>query len=211
MASILLCRMNTFRVRPIPFYKQASDEIIYTTTYNAIHENLSGIFQYDIYNNKHKIIKKWNQFDQEYYPGGYIIAYNEISDEIFFVGGCNMNNNEKDTDILSIYNMKTEKITHINFNRLIGGNSRAIFASNNDPYTLHIVCGEKNKFHIMYNILTNKTKIIHSFTQIICNHGLLYHKSTNKLILFGIKQNPSNIIVFLLNLVLITICIFQNL
>ena len=74
---------------------------------------------------------------------------------------------------LTIYNMKNNTVKHVALTTEIGMNSIAVLINSD----LNIIGGNNNKFHIMYNLLTNKSSTIHSFPFII-SQGLIYNEST---------------------------------
>ena len=79
--------------------------------------------------------------------------------------------------------MKSGVLKQIDFKSQIGTSPKVIFTKNED--NLHIVGGNQNNVHIMYNLSTNVTKNIVTFNEKRWNHGLLYNKITNTMYMFG--------------------------
>eukprot|EP01084_Bolivina_argentea_P267396 453884_1 len=121
--------------------------------------------------------------DINYYPIGNVYVYDEKNDEIIFVGGKNKKNNENYNCII-IYNIKKNTTKQLILQNVIGWNPTLILTDTN---VLHIVGGSKNNLHIMYNLFTKESISIdlldtEKFRQ---NHGLIYHKKTNTIMIFG--------------------------
>ena len=127
------------------FEKNERNTVIYGTTYDTDNQDKSGIFEYDIKNDTHKIIKLWKTMNV--YPGGYVTIYNKTEDKMIFVGGGDAQSNYKLYDYIMIYNMKNNKIINIDIKTVIGPNS-VLALTNNDNY-LHIIGGGQNYLHII--------------------------------------------------------------
>eukprot|EP01084_Bolivina_argentea_P216141 367218_1 len=169
-----LIRRRTFAIN--------NNKIIYSTDYDWLNQTVSGIFEYDYNNNTHNTIQLWR--DTNYFPKYFISIYHKTDNKIIFVGG--RNNFFGMYKKIIIYNLSNNEMEELEIDAEIGGFARLILTQNNTH--LHIIGGMSNNNHIMYNLLTNESKNIHSFHETnpkISHHALVHCKSANSMILFG--------------------------
>eukprot|EP01084_Bolivina_argentea_P031671 58615_1 len=176
-----------------PFARDGN-KVIYCTEFvsyvrSFVPSYQNGIFEYDINNDIHKIIKSWDNIS--YYPTRFTSIYNPTNDTIIVVGGndAKIDYQKMDNSFRSIfmYNMKNGSTKIINFPK-VGENPRLLL-TNNDQF-LHIIGGSSNNDHIICDLSSNQTKCIHKFdVRQRTGHGLIFNKRTNYIYLFGGVSN----------------------
>eukprot|EP01084_Bolivina_argentea_P052855 97056_1 len=141
-------------VASIPSHHQ-KNKIIYSTSYNSYDADNRGIFEYNAQTDQHKIIKLWKHIN--YFPVNHSSIYNPSKQEIICVGG----GGDEYRNIMMIYNIKQNTIKKIKCLKSIGQCPGLVVTKNN---MLHIVGGDENDgHHIIYNLVTNKSFIVHTF------------------------------------------------
>ena len=127
-----------------------------------------------------------------YYPRFHSIIYSKHRNTLYSVGGVNVKNNHTDYDIIFSFNLSTQKSQTISLNTAIGSNTKLLLTEN-DNY-IHIIGGltennnQQKKMHIELDLNTNKSRVIHDFTETnpnLSEHGVLFNKTTNKIYMFG--------------------------
>eukprot|EP01084_Bolivina_argentea_P160999 280300_1 len=176
--------LNPFpKIDKSPILLEGRNEIVYFIDYS---NDEGGIFQYDWKTDSHETIKLWSSTN--YYPGGMQPIYNCATGEILFVGGHGMKYNDDAYQLISIYNVKDKTLKQIDFKTKIGMYAQlALTNQNND---LHIIGGDVNDYHIVYNLSTNHAKNVYLLRDKKHNYdihgqGIIYHKPTNSIMRFG--------------------------
>ena len=157
-------------------------QIIYTTRYELDNKDKTGIIAYDLEKGNHIYLKLWR--DTDYYPRWMISEYDPIRNQIIFAGGCNVNKDNANYKKMAFYNLKTNGVSTIDVDFEIGSNCKAILLRNK----FHIIGGQKNDKHIIYNLAANKSFILYDFVDDnpqIQEQGLIYDEIRNKLYMFG--------------------------
>eukprot|EP01084_Bolivina_argentea_P164799 286463_1 len=169
------------RIECTPFYLQHRDIIIYSAEYNIYDENQGGIYEYDNNLDTHHLIEKFEM--HKYYPSGHTCIYNQLTEEIIFIGGKNVKDNRRPYESMMIYDINNKTMTKILFKRAIGSDPKLLLVSNN----LHIIGGSHNTYHLCYNLNSNELKPIYPFpySNGLSGHGLIYCKLNNTIITFG--------------------------
>ena len=100
--------------------------------------------------------------------------------------GCDVGDTNKEYMIVTAYNISNQESQKISIETMIGWNSRIILTHNDN--CLHMIGGSKNVTHIMLDIYTQKTTIIHDFSEVyesIMGQGLLFNKTRQQMYMFG--------------------------
>eukprot|EP01084_Bolivina_argentea_P151088 263751_1 len=145
-------------------YYYIANKIIYSTYYPTLfygvqyNENDCGIFEYDINDDKQKIITLWK--DINIYPQNYCMIYHQ--QKLIFVGGRDQKN-EKDIygyNFMMEYDLKTKTLKNIvKINEILETRKSPHLYIGEDG-NLHIVGGGRNKCHLKFNFESNKMIVI---------------------------------------------------
>eukprot|EP01084_Bolivina_argentea_P059253 108164_1 len=157
--------------------------LIYSTRYEIENPDITGIISYNFQTGEHSPIELW--YNSTYFPRWNTLIFNKSKDEIIFVGGANVNKNNKEYTLIAFYDIKTHNITTTDINYVIGSNSKAVLVDENK---LHIVGGQLNSKHILFDLETKRASFIYDFMDTnpgIQEHGLIYDPIRNTLMMFG--------------------------
>eukprot|EP01084_Bolivina_argentea_P270382 459740_1 len=176
---------NGKHIRPTPFYLKDTNNICYSFGYRRNIRYKAGIYQYNINDNKHILITKWQ--DLNYLPIHCTSIYNKTKQCIIFVGGKNAGDNKKHFKCIFLYDIKHKTMTQIAVNDIFG-EVPLLLLTNNDRH-LHIACGNPNNYHYIFDLETNTYNAISCFknTQHCSSngHALIYDKFQNRCLLLG--------------------------
>ena len=114
-------------------------------------EDESGIYEYDINTDQHQLIASYKSFN--FHPGGCVVTQNGKGNKIYFVGSVDVKNQDKEYDQIFQYDLEHHSFRSFEF-KTVGSYGKAIIANNDN--NLHIVGGEENEHHIIYNLLNKK-------------------------------------------------------
>mmetsp|Transcript_44700 Transcript_44700/g.74004 ORF Transcript_44700/g.74004 Transcript_44700/m.74004 type:complete len:477 (-) Transcript_44700:163-1593(-) len=175
----------TSSIQRLPFQREHCEhKIYYTTRFEPRSVDQSGIFEYDLNTKENRALKLWK--DVDYYPRWDFSLYSATHDQIFFLGGANVQKHHHRYELLVIYDLRTDELLKLQFPSMIGGNVRCCL-SDHDRY-LHIVGGTSNHHHIRYDVRQRSVQYMYSFYSLypqMQSCGLLYAALTNQLLMFG--------------------------
>eukprot|EP01084_Bolivina_argentea_P245228 410620_1 len=139
-----------------------NNTIIYATRYDHDQQDTSGIFEYNLHNHDHKIVKLWK--DTKYHPRWNTMIYSKVHDTILFTGGVdlrntlatNFNYQSEPYKCVMIYHRKDDTVQYIDLQYPIGTNPKMVL-THNETY-LHIIGGNLNNKHIVVDLISHEFK-----------------------------------------------------
>ena len=164
--------------------KLSDDAIIYCTRYEEEIPQLTGIFKYNIKEDSNKLIKSWQSM--KYYPRWNSMIYSKRQNTLYSVGGANVKLHHAEYMIIMEFNLITMAAKEIPIKIKIGANPQLLFTNNDN--LLHIFGGQCSAKHIIFNLTTNKYRVVHDFSDTnptIQQQGALYNQGKQEMYMFG--------------------------